>query len=190
MSDTPDQPVIPNMTGTIAHHLSRAAKGNSTQLPECGHFGLRIASDGSWYYRGSLIERQALVKLFASVLRLEDDGYYLVTPIERGRIDVDDAPFTAVALHKTGLGETQILRFETNLGEQVTADAAHNIMIVALQNGNPRPYIVVRDNLRALITRPIYYDLVELAVPRKSGDKNDDKEQVGVWSAGTFFPLN
>jgi hypothetical protein len=180
MSDTPKHTV------TIAQHLSRAAKGNSTEPAECGHFGLRIASDGRWYYQGSVIDRLPLVKLFASVLRLENDEYYLVTPAERGRIDVDDAPFTAVALHKTGDGVEQILTFETNLGEQVIADATHNIMIVALQTAGPKPYIVVRDNLRALITRPIYYELVELAVAAP----DDDKDQVGVWSAGTFFPLN
>jgi hypothetical protein len=128
-----------------------------------------------------------LVKLFASVLRRERDGdYWLVTPAERGRIKVDEVPFTAVEVNAAGTGPSQALTFRTNLDEEVTADALHPIR-VANDPGSqePRPYILVRDGLEARILRPVFYELVELAEVRHSGDE----EEYGVWSRERFFPL-
>ena len=147
---------------------------------------MRIARDGTWHYRGSPINRKPLVKLFSSVLRRETDGsYWLVTPVERGRISVEDAPFTAVELDAHGRGREQVLSFRTNLDEQVEAGAEHPIRIeLDPDSGEPRPYIMVRDGLEALLLRQVFYQLVELAVP------SDDREEVmGVWSKGRFFPL-
>lgn len=167
--------------GGAAH----AADFRHPDASACGHFGIRIARDGTWFYHGSPISRKPLVRLFATILRRDDaGGYWLVTPAERGRIDVDDAPFTAVALTVTGSGTGQHLTFRTNLDAEVTADAAHPIRVAEdPQTGEPSPYILVRDNLEALIVRSVFYQLVDLAVP------SEDGEALGVWSAHRFFPL-
>ncbi|MGH7735073.1 MAG: DUF1285 domain-containing protein, partial [Gemmatimonadales bacterium] len=111
----------------------------------CGDLDMRIAADGVWFYRGSPIGRPALVKLFASVLRREDDGqYWLVTPAERGRVRVDDAPFTAVEVTAHGSGRDQRLIFRSNLDEEAVAGDAHPIRIeTEPANGAPRPYILI-----------------------------------------------
>ena len=153
----------------------------------CGDIGMRIGMDGTWFYHGSPIGRKPLVKLFASVLRREDDGgYWLVTPAERGRIAVDDVPFTAVEVNASGSGEAQTLTFRTNLDDEVTADAAHPIRVVHDSVTNePRPYILVRERLEARILRPVFYELVELGMVRRVGGE----EVHGVWSRERFFPL-
>lgn len=150
-------------------------------------YHLRIARDGTWYHRGSPIARKPLVKLFSTVLRREDDGeYWLVTPAERGRIEVEDAPFTAVELSVTGAGEAQALSFRTNLDDWVTAGPEHPIRVETCPDtGEPRPYILVRGRLEALIQRPVFYELVERAETKKQ----DGKAIVGLWSQGTFFCL-
>lgn len=152
-----------------------------------GDIDLRIARDGSWYYHGSLIARKPLVRLFATVLRREGEGeYYLVTPAERCRVVVEDAPFVAVELTVGGRGRRQSLEFRTNLDERVVADGGHPIRVDHDSvSGGPRPYVMVRDGLEALISRPVYYQLVELGVERKVGD--DDL--YGVWSDASFFVL-
>lgn len=155
--------------------------------PSCGDFGIRIGRDGTWFYHGSPIGRKPLVRLFASVLRRDEAGaYWLVTPAERGRIAVEDAPFTAVALRVEGEGRDRALIFRTNLDEEVTADAEHPIR-VALDpdSGEPSPYILVRDRLEARLLRPVYYELVDLGEERRA----DGEVQYGVWSKGRFFPL-
>lgn len=156
----------------------------------CGDFDMRIGADGTWYYRNSPIGRLPLVKLFASVLRREADGsYWLVTPVERGTIEVADAPFVAVEVDAVGAGRDRRLSFRTNLDERVTADAAHPIR-VALDDttGEPRPYIHVRDGLEARILRPVYYQLVELGEFRPAEDGSGE-ESFGIWSGGRFFIL-
>jgi len=154
--------------------------------PDHGHYDIRIARDGTWYYRGTPIARKPLVRLFASVLRRDESGqFWLVTPAEKGRIDVDDAPFLAVELTVTD-GRTPKLNFRTNLGEEVTADADHPIRVVVdVDSGEPSPYILVRDNLEALMTRSVFYQLVDLCVPAQVSDTSE----VGVWSCGEFFSL-
>ncbi|MBV8088048.1 MAG: DUF1285 domain-containing protein [Alphaproteobacteria bacterium] len=147
---------------------------------------MRIARDGTWLYRGSPISRLALVKLFASVLRREPDGsYWLVTPAERGRVEVEDVPFLAVGLTVEGSGREQQLIFETNLDDIVTAGAANPLRVETAADGEPRPYILVRDRLEARIARPVFYDLVELGAE----ERIEDTIQFGVWSRGRFFRL-
>ena len=162
------------------------AEGSSRREPiDCGHFDMRIARDGTWYYRGSPIGRKPLVTLFSSVLKLDGDGqYWLETPVERGRIDVDDAPFTAVELDATGDGRNQSLIFRTNLDEMVTAGAENPLRIAFDEStGEPSPYVHVRDGLEALLTRSVYYQLAELAA------EDPDTGLLGVWSEGMFFAL-
>jgi hypothetical protein len=158
-----------------------------SELPLCGDFDMRIARDGTWFYRGSPIARKPLVKLFSTVLRREDDGdYWLVTPAERGRVQVDDAPFTAVELMASGNGQEQVLSFRTNVDDVVTVDAQHPIHVdYVTGEGEPSPYVTVRDGLEALILRSVFYHLVEL------GDacRMEGGEVFGVWSKGDFFPL-
>ena len=156
-------------------------------LPFCGDFDIRIARDGTWYYRNSPIGRKALVRLFSTVLRREEDGeYLLVTPVERGRVAVEDAPFTAVELVVSGTGADQVLRFRTNVDDWVEAGPDHPIRVAhAPDSGEPSPYIHVRDALEALIVRSVYYQLADLGVERAQ----DGKTMLGVWSKNTFFPL-
>ncbi len=171
--------------------LGPAALSQGT-LPICGDFDMRIARDGTWFYHGSPIGRKPLVKLFASVLRREHDGsYWLVTPVERGRIAVDDAPFVAVELTATGSGRDQILVFRTNLDETITVGPAFPIRVVEdASTGEPTPYVVARSGrdgqpgLDALIARAAFYQLVELAVEDPA-----DSRRLGVWSGGAFFAL-
>jgi len=153
---------------------------------DCGDLDMRIARDGTWFYRGSPIARLPLVKLFASVLRREaDGGYWLVTPAERGRIEVDDAPFLAVALAVEGEGRDQRLIFRTNLDDIVTAGREYPLRVEIARNGEPAPYILVRDGLEAKIARSVFYDMVDLATEEQSIDAT----QLGVWSSGVYFAL-
>lgn len=152
----------------------------------CGDFEMRIDREGTWHYRGSPIRRLPLVKLFATVLRRAPDGsYWLVTPVEQGRIEVEDAPFVAVELRSEGAGPSQRIELRTNLDEWVPLDAAHPLRLAPAPDGARIPYVTVRDQLEARVSRPVFYHLVELAGPAPDG--HDDV--VGVWSAGRFFPL-
>ena len=152
-----------------------------------GDLGMRIARDGTWFYHGSTIGRKPLVRLFASVLGRDDTGaYWLTTPVERCRVEVDDAPFLAVALEVAGGGRGQTLRFVTSIGDAVTADADHPIRVaVDARSREPSPYVLVRGRLEALIARPVFYELVELGVEAAVGGEM----QFGIWSAGCFFAL-
>ena len=151
-------------------------------------FGLRIARDGTWFHHDSPIRRMPLVKLFASVLRRDEAGdHWLVTPAERGRIEVEDAPFLAVELTVEGRGMDQDITFRTNVDDLVTADKAHPIRIVHdSATGEPAPYILVRDRLEARIVRPVYYHLADLCEERRI----DGRAVLGVRSGGTFFVLH
>lgn len=160
----------------------------------CGDFDIRIGRDGTWYYKGSPINRMPLVKLFASVLRCEPDGsHWLVTPVERGAIVVDDAPFVAVDVDRRPDGAAYHdpdaeLIFRTNLDETVVAGPDHPIRVqIEAETGEPSPYILVRDRLEALINRATFYRLVDYAVERAGPDHGNG--ELGVWSRGRFFPL-
>lgn len=161
--------------------------GEGRKLRDCGDLAMRIGRDGTWYYQGSPIGRKPLVKLFASVLRREADGrYWLVTPAERGTIEVEDAPFTAVEVTAQGSGRDQRLEFRTNVDDTVAADADHPIRVAHHpETGEPSPYILVRDGLEARLLRPVFYELVALGETRRI----EGEEQLGVWSSGRFFIL-
>jgi hypothetical protein len=160
----------------------KPAQAGGPARQECGDIGLRIARDGTWYYQGSPIGRQKLVKLFASVLTLGEDGrHYLVTPVEKVSIEVEDAPFVAVAMDAEGEGEGQLLRFRTNLDETVAAGPEHALTFRAESDGSFTPFVAVRRGLKARLLRPVYYDLIAAAVERGG--------ELGVWSGGVFFPF-
>ena len=154
--------------------------------PFHGDIDMRIAADGTWYYLGSPINRKPMVKLFSTVLLREDDRFFLVTPVEKVGITVDDAPFVAVGLTIENSGKGQILRFRTNVDDDVCA-GPDNVLTVSIdpKTQEPRPYIHVRSGLNALINRAVFYDLVELGVEHEV----DNTPYFGVWSANTFFPI-
>ena len=154
--------------------------------PHVAGIDLRISRDGTWHYQDSPIYRRRLVKLFASVMRRDDDDYYLVTPVEKLRIQVDDAPFVAVEIDREGGGESQRLLFRTNVDDVVEAGPRHPIRVVIDPlNGQPSPYILVRDRLEALISRTVFYQMADLALIENDGSSNE----FGVWSCGHFFSL-
>jgi uncharacterized protein len=165
--------------------------------PYCGEIDMRIAADGLWYHDGSPIGRLPMVQLFSSILRLDDDGhYYLVTPVERVRIKVDDCPFVAQQLDVEGSGTTQSLIFTLNTQDQVTAGADNRIEVTIGQDGQPHPVIHVRHGLNALISRSVFYRLVDLAQIEPPPDKNPDggknQEKTNsllVFSGGEKFSL-
>lgn len=184
-------------TESLLHTLGRqSAGGQSAEVESQEKDGsgsheerdlqMRIAADGTWFYQGTPINRLPLVKLFATVLRREADGrYWLVTPVERGLIQVDDAPFVAVDCWAEGGGKDQVLHFRSNLDHEVAAGPEHPLRIQEdRESGEPRPYVLVRPGLEALINRPVFYRLVEMAVPA-----DEDPERLGLWSGGLFFPL-
>lgn len=149
--------------------------------PHCGAIDMRIASDGTWFYRGSPIGREALVRLFASVLRREPDGeYVLVTPVEKLGIQVDDAPFLAVEMEVEGEGANQALTLRTNVGDLVTAGPDHPLRFdIEAGTGGLKPYVHVRGRLEALLARQVVFQLGELGT--------EPGQPLGVWSGGTFF---
>ena len=157
------------------------------QPPLSGDIDLRIARDGIWYHEGVAFQREALVRLFASILRQDEDGaHYLVTPVEKWRIQVDDAPFLAVRLDAEGTGLNQSLSFTTNLGDTVIAGAEHPLWVeYRVPGGEPSPYIHIRGKLRALLSRAVFIELVELGEERSAAVGRD----YGVWSQGQFFSL-
>lgn len=170
--------------------VARPAPAGRIRAPAdaaCGRFDIRIGRDGTWYYMGSPIGRMALVKLFATVLRRDEQGdHWLITPAEQGRIEVDDAPFVAVELNAVGKGPDQVLTLRTNLDEIVTVDRDHPLRVEHDPvSGEPAPYVLVRDGLEARLSRPVYYELVELGLERRLGGDH----VYGVWSGGSFFPL-
>ena len=153
----------------------------------CGDLDMRIARDGTWFYMGTPITRERLVRLFSTVLRHDEDGkYYLVTPVEKVGITVDNAPFVAVAMRVAGEGRAQVLTFTTNVGDETVAGADHPIrMEIDAATGEPAPYVHVRARLDALINRAIFYDLVALGVEQE----HEGRQWFGVWSGGVFFPF-
>ncbi len=150
-------------------------------------YDIRIARDGTWLHEGRPIARPELVRLFASILRRDDAGeYWLVTPVERGRIVVEDAPFLAVELSASGSGHDRVLYFRTNIDEWVEAGPEHPIVITHDPvTGEPRPYIDIRNGLTARILRPVYYELAEMSAP----DGPHGEDEVGIWSRNAFFAL-
>ncbi len=148
----------------------------------CGDSEMRIAADGSWSHQGSPIARAEMVRLFATILRREPDGsYVLVTPVEKLSIEVDDAPFVAVEAKLSGDGDQGRLAFRLNTDEMAVADADHPIRIEGSADA-PRPYLRIRGGMDALIARPVFYELCEQLVAGPDGRR-------GLWSDGAFFPF-
>ena len=146
--------------------------------PHCGEIDIRIRRDGAWEHEGAVIGRPALVRLFSTVLRKDPDGFYLVTPVEKLKIAVDDAPFVAVGVERTG----EALSFLTNVGDVTEAGPENPLRVDAdPATGEPAPYVHVRRGLEARLSRPVFYELVEMAQPR--GD------HLGVVSNGAWFDL-
>jgi len=175
------------------------ANPNSNELTKgqtlCGDLNIRIDSDGLWFYHGSPIGRKELVRLFASVLSIDNEGrYWLTTPAERGQIIVEDVPFMAVEMTVRGKNEDSILRFRTNVDDEITADSTHPIRVeINPETKEPSPYIMVRDGLEARLTRAVFYQMVDLGIEMTVEMKKEEsiyKEQIfGVWSSGQFFQI-
>tara|TARA_B100001115_G_C15758056_1_gene371177 strand:+ start:167 stop:763 length:597 start_codon:yes stop_codon:yes gene_type:complete len=154
--------------------------------PFCGDLDIRIARDGTWYYLGTPIGRFELVKLFSSILRKDEDKYFLVTPVEKVGIKVDDAPFVAVDFSITGSGSNQTLIFETQVGDRAKLDKKNKLRVsINQKSSEPKPYIHIRSGLEALIDRKSFYRLIEIGSVKTY--KND--EWFGIWSDKNFFPI-
>jgi len=179
--------VTPSADG-IAASARAAKKGKGLppvhkwNPPFCGDLDMRIARDGTWFYLGTPIGRFELVRLFSSILRKDGDDYFLVTPVEKVGIKVDDAPFVAVDFTAEGSGEAQVLTFHTHVGDTAVAGPDHPIRVTRdPETGEPSPYVLVRANLEALIDRKSFYRLVEI------GAHHDG--WFGLWSSGEFFRI-
>lgn len=150
--------------------------------PHCGHSGMRIARDGTWFHQGSAIRRPAMVRLFSTVLRREPDGsHVLVTPVEKLTIDVELAAFMATALSTEGEGERRRIALELNSGDALVLGPAHPLRMREDEHG-PVPLVAVRRGLEAGLARPVYYELAEIALAEAGTPP-------GVWSDGEFFPM-
>ena len=149
----------------------------------CGHSGMRIARDGTWFHEGSPIGRPAMVRLFSTILRREPDGrYVLVTPAEKLDIHVEDAPFVAVEVKSEGEGKARALGFRLNTGDLVLAGPDHPLRFETGADG-PHPLLAVRPGLDALVARPVYYELAEIALAEGANPP-------GLWSGGRFFAMD
>lgn len=184
----PAPPPLPDLSGLSLSEIARLAE--EKKLPpvdkwnpsHCGDSLMRIARDGTWFHEGAPITRPALVRLFSTVLRREPDGrHVLVTPVEKLDIDVEDAAFTAVELKSEGEGRKRRLAFRLNTGDVVVAGPEHPLHVVNKADG-PHPYLRVRGGLEALVTRSVYYELVEIALV-------EEADPPGIWSDGVFLPL-
>ena len=153
--------------------------------PFCGDLDMRIATDGTWFYMGTPIGRPALVRLFSTILKREDGKHFLVTPVEKVGIRVDDAPFLAVEMSKENGPGGRLLRFRTNVDDWVSCDAAHRLRFEAAADGGLTPYLHVRADLWAKVTRAIYYDLVDIGEERVV----DGHPMFGIASGGDFFAM-
>jgi uncharacterized protein len=170
--------------------MLKAAEGDrlppvdSWDPPHCGDIGMAIRADGVWLYQKSPIGRKPMVKLFSRILRRDIDGrFYLVTPVEKVDVTVADAPFLAVEMDVRGRGEDQQLIFRTNIDDVVQCGPQHPLRFsVEPGSGGLKPYVLVRGRLEALVTRAVYYDLMDLIV-------EGDSARSGIWSGGSFWPV-
>ncbi|MFL6845168.1 MAG: DUF1285 domain-containing protein [Allosphingosinicella sp.] len=183
----PMSPLPEDLAGLSLAEIARLAE--ERRLPpveqwnpdHCGDSEMRIARDGTWFHQGSPIGRAAMVRLFSTILRREEDGrFVLVTPAEKLDIEVEDAPFVAVELKAEDEGEATTLAFRLNTGDVVVAGADNPLRFEPGDDG-PHPYLEVRRGLDALVARPVYYELAEIALA--NGDPP------GLWSGGAFFPM-
>jgi uncharacterized protein len=182
----------PSKGNTVASLSTAVPAGGPAPLerwnpPYCGDIGLEIRGDCSWWHQGSAIDRPALVKLFASVLRKDDDEQtYLVTPAEKILVTVADAHFLAVEMVIDGEGREQVIKLRTNLDDWICVDAKHPLRFkTQAETGGLKPYVRVRGRLDALLTRSVTLDLTALAV-----DANVDRQTLGVWSSGLWWSFD
>lgn len=183
----------PAAADNLARAVAEATRGGRGPAPVhlwdppyCGDLDIRIARDGMWWYLGTPIGRVELVRLFASVLKLEKGKYFLVTPVEKIGITVDDAPFVAVDFEVSQPGPEQVITFETNVGDLTVAGPDNPIRVVRdPETGEPSPYVHVRSGLEALIDRKSYYRLVDIGEHAST----DGAQWFGFRSGGVFFPV-
>lgn len=167
---------------TLAGQEGRALPVDRWNPPFCGEAGLEIRVDGSWWHEGARMTREPLVRLFAAILRKDDDGrHYLVTPAEKIVIAVEDAPFLGVRVDRLGEGAEAMIAVTTNLGDVVVIDPEHPLQVTFSTTGEPRPYVRVRGRLEARLLRAPFYELAEWGEVRNG--------VYGVVSGGAFFPL-
>lgn len=189
---TGEQNTVTPSANALAEAASAAARGKGLppvhlwNPPFCGDLDMRIARDGTWFYEGTPIGRAPLVRLFSTILKLENGKYYLVTPVEKVGITVDDAPFVAVDFRVEGQGQDQRLTFVTNVNDEAEAGPAHPLRVVRdPDTGEPSPYVMIRAGLEALIDRKSFYRLVDLGTHAR----HKGAEWFGLWSGGKFFPV-
>ncbi len=183
--DKPDhKPVTTDGLASAARHFAKSgpAPVHLWNPDFCGDLDMRIARDGTWFYLGTPIGRLPLVRLFSTILKREGDDYFLVTPVEKVGIQVEDVPFIAVDFEV----EAEVITFTTNVGEQVKLGKTNPMRLEHnAETGEPSPYILVRNNLEARIDRKSFYRLVDLA----GVNEYKGKRWLGVWSDGAFFPF-
>lgn len=179
-TQTPQQAALAEIARGLAER--RLPPVEQWHPAHCGPSDMRIAADGTWFHQGSPIGRPEMVRLFASILRRDPDGFVLVTPGEKLDIEIEDAPFVAVELTTTGEGPERTLAFRLNTDEHVVAGAGNELRVESAADGTPRPYLHVRRGLDALVARTVFYELAELALA-EGGDPP------GLWSGGLFFPV-
>lgn len=183
--------VKPSAEGVMASVTAATAGGKGLpplhlwNPPFCGDIDMRIARDGTWFYLGTPIGRAPMVRLFSSILRREGDDYFLVTPVEKVGIKVDDAPFVAVDFSVSGSGAAQDITFTTHVGDTVTLGPDHPLRVTFDASDQPSPYVMVRSGLEALIDRKSFYRLIDLCAHRTQ----DGADWFGLWSGGAFFPV-
>jgi hypothetical protein len=182
MSDTTQKP---GLEGVIAAAKQAPGRGlppvHLWNPAHCGEIDIVIKKDGRWIHEGAPIGREALVRLFSTVLRKDPDGFHLVTPVEKMKITVEDAPFVAVRVDRAG----EALKFLTNVGDEVEAGPENPIRVEIAADGEPRPYVHVRRGLEALISRPVFYELVDMAEERDA----PQGPTLEVSSNGAWFPV-
>jgi len=188
---TSDQNIVKPSAESLASAARKAGEKGLPPVhlwdpPFCGDLDMRIARDGTWFYLGTPIGRAPLVRLFSTILRRDGDDYFLVTPVEKVGITVDDAPFVAVDFDATGTDRTQTLTFTTNVGDTAVAGPDHPIRVERdPATGEPAPYVLIRTNLEALIDRKSFYRLVDIGTHAD----HEGEPWFGLWSGGMFFPI-
>lgn len=192
MTNPKEPEIIPKPSAdSIAQSASAASKKGPAPVhlwnpPFCGDLDMRIARDGTWFYLGTPIGRKPLVKLFSGIIRKDGDDYFLVTPVEKVGITVEDAPFVAIDFDVENPGPDQRLTFLTQVDDEATAGPDHPIRVERdPKTGEPSPYILIRTNLEALIDRKSFYRLVDLGVHQEK----DGQSWFGIRSNGAFFPI-
>lgn len=191
MTNRPAQNPVKTTAESLVEAVQKAGGGGAPPVhlwnpPYCGELDMRIARDGTWFYLGTPIGRKSLVKLFSSIIRKDGDAYFLVTPVEKVGIKVDDAPFVAVDFSARGEGEGQSLTFTTHVEDRATAGPQNPIRVETdPKTGEPSPYVLVRANLEALIDRKSFFRLVDHGCHRMV----DGESWFGIWSGGAYFPL-